>query len=120
MGRVARAVEYVGSLDSTVSGSRNGFTPILLWYAIKKYGFNGFKKLVRRCVRVAEYGVSKMNNAGVNAWKNDVGITIVFPRPEESVCKKWKLAVQDDMAHVICMPHVTTETIDELLRDMLK
>ena len=61
VGRVSRAVEYVGSLDSTVSGSRNGFTPILLWYAIKKYGFNGFKKIVRRCVRIAEYCVGEMN-----------------------------------------------------------
>lgn len=120
VGRVARAVEYVGSLDSTVSGSRNGFTPILLWYAIKKYGFNGFKKIVRRCIRVSKYAVKTMDEAGINAWRNDLAVTVVFPRPKESICKKWKLAVQDDIAHVICMPQVTTDVIDKLINDIKK
>ncbi|MAF25072.1 histidine decarboxylase, partial [bacterium] len=118
VGRVARAVEYVGSLDSTVSGSRNGFSPLLLWYAIKELGFNGFKKMVRGCVRMAEYAVKKFNEAGINAWKNDYAITVVFPRPTEEVSKKWKLAVQDDMAHIICMPHVTKEIINKIVRDV--
>ena len=119
VGRVARAVEYVGSLDSTVSGSRNGFTPILLWYAIKKYGFNGFKKMVRKCLRVSEYAVKELNNAGIKAWKNDHAITVVLPRPQESVVKKWKLAVQDDIAHIICMPHVKNSTVDQFVKDVL-
>ena len=118
VGRVARAVEYVGSLDSTVSGSRNAFTPVLLWYAIKENGFNGFKKLIRGCVRTADYAVKKFNEAGINAWKNDYAITVVFPRPNEDVSIKWKLAVQDDMAHIICMPHVTKDTIDEIIKDL--
>jgi histidine decarboxylase len=118
VGRVSRAVEYVGSLDSTLSGSRNGFTPLLLWYAIKKYGFNGFKKVVRHCIRTAEYTVRKLNSVGIKAWKNDHAITVVFPRPKESLSKKWKLAVQDDIAHIICMPQVTEELIDKIVSDL--
>ena len=118
VGRVARAVEYVGSLDSTVSGSRNGFTPILLWYAIKKFGFNGFKKTVRGCVRTAELAVRIMNNEGIKAWKNDHAITVVFPRPAENVVKKWKLAVQDDIAHIICMPQVNEDVINNVIKDI--
>jgi len=119
VGRVSRAVEYVGSLDSTISGSRNGFTPILLWYAIRKYGFNGFKKEVRGCIRKAEYAVRRLNDVGVNAWKNEHAITVVFPRPSEKVCKKWKLAVQDDEAHIICMPSISEEIINDLSNDLL-
>ena len=118
VGRVSRAVEYVGSLDSTVSGSRNGFTPILLWYAIKQNGFNGFKKIIRKCLRVAEYAVKNLNDMNVKAWKNDNAITVVFPRPSKKITQKWKLAVQDDIAHIICMPHVTTEIIDEFIKDI--
>jgi len=118
VGRVSRAVEYVGSLDSTISGSRNGFTPLVLWYAIKKYGFNGFKKVVRYCVRTADYATRKMNEAGIKAWKNDHAITVVFPRPKEEIVKKWKLAVQDDIAHIICMPQVTRPTIDKIIKDL--
>jgi len=118
VGRVSRAVEYVGSLDNTISGSRNGFTPIVLWYAIKQYGFNGFKKIVRHCIRTAEYTVKKLNSIGVQAWKNDNAITVVFPRPKESLVKKWKLAVQGDIAHIICMPQVTKETINKVVYDL--
>ena len=118
VGRVAKQVEYVGSLDSTVSGSRNGFTPLLLWYAINKLKYNGFRNLVKNCVRVAEYAVNKLNDAGINAWKNEHAITVVFPRPKEDVCKKWMLALQDDIAHIICMPHVTEKIIDELAEDL--
>jgi histidine decarboxylase len=118
VGRVSRAVEYVGSLDSTISGSRNGFTPILLWYAIKKYGFNGFKKTVRNCLRVADYAVKTMNESGINAWKNDRAVTVVFPKPSDKVSKKWKLAVQDDIAHIICMPQVTEGIINKVIKDI--
>ncbi len=117
VGRVARAIEYVGSLDSTVSGSRNGFTPILLWYAINKLGHDGFKSLSRGCIKMAEYGVRKFNDAGISAWKNESAVTIVLPRPNDEVCKKWALAIQDDIAHIICMPHVTKEIIDEVVGD---
>ena len=120
VGRVSRAVEYVGSLDSTISGSRNGFTPILLWYAIKKYGFNGFKKVVRQCVRTAEKAARKFNEAGIKAWKNDHSITVIFPRPSYKISKKWKLAVQDDIAHIICMPQVDDKTIDSIIKDILE
>ena len=118
VGRVSKEVEYVGSLDSTISGSRNGFTPILLWYAIKKYGFNGFKKMVRSCLRTAEYAVRKFEENGIKAWKNDYSITVVLPKPTEKVCKKWKLAIQDDIAHIICMPHVTEKIINQVVKDI--
>ena len=61
-----------------------------------------------------------MNDYGINAWRNDCAVTVVFPRPKESVVKKWKLAVQDDIAHVMCMPHVTNEVIDDLIKDIKK
>ena len=33
--RVARSVEYVGVLDTTLAGSRNALTPLMLWYAFR-------------------------------------------------------------------------------------
>jgi histidine decarboxylase len=119
VGRVARAIEYTASLDSTVTGSRNGFTPLMLWYAIKQNGFNGFKRRVRKCIRVAEQGVKLFNDAGIKAWRNDYAITIVFPRPSNEICHKWQLAAQEDIAHVICTQHVTTNIIKQLIDDII-
>ena len=35
---LGRAVELVGVNDTTLSGSRNGLTPLMLWYAINRHG----------------------------------------------------------------------------------
>lgn len=118
VGRIARAVEYVGTLDNTVTGSRNGFTPLLLWHAIKNNGYNGFKRLVKACLRNAEYAVRKFNDVGVKAWKNDYAITVVFPEPSTKIAEKWQLAIQDKTAHMICTPHVSRKMIDHLVSDI--
>jgi len=118
VGRIARAVEYVGTLDSTVSGSRNGYTPILLWYTIKDKGLDGFRRLVRKCVGMSKYAVKKFNENGIEAWRNDHAITVVFPRPKEKVAQKWQLAVQDDYAHILTMPQVSKLMIEDLIKDI--
>jgi histidine decarboxylase len=120
VGRVSRAVEYVGTLDSTVSGSRNGYTPVLLWYAIKKNGFIGFRETARNCLRIAEYAVRAFNKNGIKAWKNDYSITVVFPKPSKQVVRKWQLAVQDNDAHILCMPQADEGLIEELILDIKK
>ena len=54
--RVGRAVEYVGVNDTTLSGSRNALTPLMLWYALNRYGDDGFRELVAAMLDTAEYG----------------------------------------------------------------
>lgn len=41
--RIARSVAYIGTLDTTITGSRNGHTPLFLWYTLKKHGIDGLK-----------------------------------------------------------------------------
>ena len=55
--RIARAIEYVGVLDTTLPGSRNALTPLMLWYAFEKYGRDGFKEIVADMLAIAEYAV---------------------------------------------------------------
>ncbi|MDZ4198493.1 MAG: histidine decarboxylase, partial [Kiritimatiellia bacterium] len=116
--RIARSIEYVGTLDTTVTGSRNGITPLFLWQAIVQQGRDGFERMVTRCLETAEYAVERFQAVGVKAWKNPQAITVVFPRPAPEIARKWCLAVKDDIAHVICMHHVTRGMIDELARDL--
>ena len=116
--RIARSIEYVGTLDTTLTGSRNGITPIFLWYAIRKNGREGFRRQVAECLANAEYAVRRLREIGVEAWRNPFAITVVFPRPPASVLEKWQIAVQGDRAHIILMQHVTRAHIDELVEDM--
>ena len=59
--RIARSVEYLGTLDTTLAGSRNGITPVILWYAIKSLGISGFKKMIKSCLEIAAYAECRLN-----------------------------------------------------------
>ncbi|MCY3881272.1 MAG: histidine decarboxylase [Chloroflexi bacterium] len=112
---VARSVEYLGTLDTTVPGSRSGFTPLILWYALEHYGLDGLRRLVGDMLDMAAYAVERFNESGIPAWRNRNSVTVVFPRPSEEVVRRWQLAPLGDIAHVITMPHVTRETVDEIV-----
>ncbi len=116
--RIARSIEYIGTLDTTVTGSRNGITPIILWYAIQQRGKEGFAAEAKACIENAKYCVKRFREMGVDAWRNPLAVTVVFPRPPAAVLERWQIAVKDDHAHVICMPHVTRELIDRLTDDI--
>ncbi len=51
--RIARGIAYIGSLDTTITGSRNGFTPLVLWYRIKSLGLDGIRERVTRALDTA-------------------------------------------------------------------
>jgi len=118
--RIARSVEYVGTLDTTLSGSRNAVTPLFLWYAINTVKKSGFRKIVADCLAMADYTIHRFNEQGISAWRNSDSITVVIPRPENEIVIKWQLAVQNDIAHIITMPHVNEQHIEALLKDIMQ
>ncbi len=117
--RIARSIEYVGTLDTTISGSRNGLSPLFLWAAIRRLGRAGFREMVAGCLRMADYAIERFEAAGIAAWRNKSSVTVVFPRPPAPVVEKWQIAVFRDIAHIITMPHVTRQHVDELVEDIV-
>ena len=116
--RIARAVEYIGTFDTTVTGSRNAITPLFLWYAIQSKGKTGFKKICQHCIDIADYAISRFEEIAIKAWRNPNSITVVFPRQSEAILAKWQIATQGDIAHIITMPHVKTSHIDRLINEI--
>ena len=117
--QISRAIEYVGVLDTTLLGSRSAFAPMLLWYALTKHGREGFRDIVARMLDTAEYAVQQFNANGIPAWRARNSVTVVFPRPSAYVLFQWQLAPLEDFAHLITMPHVTREMIDQVVADCL-
>ena len=115
--RVGRAIEYVGVEDTTLSGSRSAFAPLLLWHAMARLGDAGFRRLVAGALETAEYAVGQFNERGIPAWRHRNSVTVVFPRPAPQVFRKWQMAPEGEITHIITMPHVTHEMIDELVDD---
>ena len=116
---LGRAVELVGVNDTTLSGSRNGLTPLMLWYAINRYGEHEWRETVGGMLNVAEYAVKRFNEHGINAWRHRNSPTVVFDRPSQEVFDRWQIAPEGDVAHIITMPHVDFETIDRLVDDCI-
>ena len=117
--RIARSIEYVGVLDTTLTGSRSAFAPLLIWYAFQRHGLEGFKEIVTSSLQQAEYAVQRFNEVGIPAWRNRNSVTVVFPRPSAEVIRKWQIAPYEDIAHIITMPNVTRESIDALVDEVL-
>jgi histidine decarboxylase len=116
--RIAQSVEYIGTLDTTLSGSRNALTPLFLWYAFHTVGVEGFKRIVPTCLEVADYAIAQLNVLDRNAWRYPYSNTVVFDRPSSAVTQHWQLACQGNLSHLIAMPHVTPAHIDQLVADM--
>jgi histidine decarboxylase len=116
--RIARSVAYIGNLDTTVTGSRNGLTPLILWYAMKRLGKEGLTKRVNDSLALTEYTVKAMNDIGIPAWRNPDAITVVIPEVNPIIKEKWQLATANGISHIMLMPFVTKDHVDALIADM--
>lgn len=109
-------IEYIGSNDCMISGSRNGHSPLFFKYILDKKSKDDFRKDINQCLELSEYLTNKMSNA----WRNQNSITVVFPKPSDSIIHKWQLATSDGLSHVVVMPHVTKEKLDMFVCDYMK
>ncbi|KAL0864718.1 hypothetical protein Bca101_043836 [Brassica carinata] len=112
--------EYLASRDATIMGSRNGHAPLFLWYTLNWKGYKGFQKEVQKCLRNTHYLKDRLREARVSAMLNELSSTVVFERPkDEEFVRRWQLACQGDIAHVVVMPSVTIEKLDHFLKDLV-
>lgn len=111
-------VEYAQLNDSTISGSRNGTSVLFLWYAISRLGKSGLKKRVQQCLRNTQYALKIFNQFNIPAWVNPNATTVMFPRPSESLAKKWQLLVENDLAHIVIKVSTRKEFIHALVADL--
>lgn len=116
--RIAKGISYIGSFDTTITGSRNGHSPLIMWYAIKKIGIEGLKKRYLKSLETAIYCEQKFKELGIKTWRNPNAITVVFPKACKTVKDKWQLATEGNISHIICMPNVTKEQIDLFIEDV--
>ncbi|TDW96364.1 histidine decarboxylase [Dinghuibacter silviterrae] len=116
--RIGKAVSYIGTLDTTISGSRNGHSPLFLWYAIKRLGVEGLRQRAVDCLAMAAYVVERFQSIGIPAWRNPSAITVVFPAPGPLIRQKWQLATEGGWSHIICMPGCSKTSIDEFMESL--
>lgn len=118
--RISVEIDYISAHDKTITGSRNGHTPLMMWEAIRSHTFADWKRRIERSLNMAHYAVKRFHAAGIDAWCNKNSITVVFPCPSEAVWKKHCLATSGNSAHLITTAHhLDTSKIDELIDDVI-
>lgn len=116
--RVKTSIEYIGAHDTTISGSRNGITPLMLHRAIHEKGRDGFQALVDQCYTNTKYLMLKLAEIDWRSWVNNHSTTVVIERPPEWIVRKWQMAVAENWSHIIVMPHVDKSMIDAIVADL--
>lgn len=114
-------IDYLNSVDTTIMGSRNGQAALYLWYSLRKKGIAGIKRDVVHCMDTARYLQNKLKDEGFTARLNDLSSTVVLERPlDEDLIKRWQLACEEDIAHVVVMPNVTKYKIDRFVEELME
>ena len=117
--RIASAIAYLRSNDTTLMGSRNGHAVLALWARLIGHGRDGFAADTRRCLEGAARLTASLRAAGVPVLHNSHSLTVVFPQPGEDIVLRYQLACHRGEAHAIIMPNVTATLIDRFAADYL-
>ena len=68
-------------------------------------------------MRNAETLKQMLATAGIKSMLNELSNTVVFERPkEETFVRKWQLACEGDIAHVVVMPNVDIAKLEEFVQ----
>jgi histidine decarboxylase len=113
-----QAVAYTGSPDSTVSGSRSGHTAVMLWLALCEPGIHRLRLRADRSRELARYALQRLKEIGWPAWRNPLAITVMLRTPPPQVTARWPLPASGRWSHIVCVPGVTHDQIDALVRDL--
>jgi|EP00979_Chaetoceros_neogracilis_P005498 histidine decarboxylase len=72
-------------------------------------------------METAQYLRNALTTAGFTARLNDLSSTVVLERPQDDkLIKRWQLACEEDIAHVVVMPNVTRAKIDKFVQELIE
>ncbi|MFJ4666650.1 PLP-dependent aminotransferase family protein [Kitasatospora purpeofusca] len=130
--------EYIGAPDSTFAGSRNGFSPLVLWDHLSRLSYRDQVDRIRRSQELAEYlesGLRELEReTGAELWpaRTPGAITVRFRKPSPALVAKWSLSSENVLTtpgdpaglrgyvHVFLMPSVDRSKLDALLADLAR
>jgi histidine decarboxylase len=104
--RVARAIAYLRSDDTTLMGSRNGHAVLAVWTRFMGHGTLGFRRDAESCRNRAEVLATDLRAHGVPVLLNPFSLTVLFPEPDPATVKRFQLSCAGGQAHAIVMPNV--------------
>jgi len=115
-----KPIEYLNSVDSTITGSRNGLSSLFIWNSIVTKNVDGFTCDVKITMENARYLETELKKMGISAFRNSLSSTVYFEKPSDEFILKWQLACVGNIAHAVVMPSVDKEKINLFLNEISK
>ncbi len=119
-------IPYLNADMRMINCSRSGVEPLKFWWLMNTVGDEGWKEQAAMILRNTDYLKSELKRIGWPCWNNEYSNTVIFRRPSPEIVRKYNLACGEDAAfggklsHVVVMQHVTKDSIDRLITDLLK
>ncbi|WP_406194969.1 histidine decarboxylase [Kitasatospora sp. NBC_01560] len=128
--------DYIGAPDTTFAGSRNGFSPLVLWDHLSRHSYQDQVDRIRSAQELAGYLERRLRDieqeTGVELWpaRTPGAVTVRFRKPSADLVAKWSLSSQDVLmvpgdeatrrsyVHVFVMPSVDRTKLDALLAEL--
>ncbi|MFC4066320.1 pyridoxal-dependent decarboxylase [Actinoplanes subglobosus] len=110
-------ISYIGSADTTISGSRSGHTPLLLAASLLGQGRSGHRRRAQRSRDLAADTYYALRRIGWPAQRLPDAFTITLAQPSR-LPHPWVLGGDDRTGRIICMPGVDQAWIAELVADL--
>lgn len=125
---------YIGAPDTTFSGSRNGFSGIIMWEFLAKNSYDEQIKKVLKCEEITKYAEEQLKKLGkeyhpdldLYIARTPLALTVRFRKPNKDIVFKYSLSCesllvdgeQRNYAHVYAMTLVTKERVDEFIKQL--
>lgn len=122
--------DVIGSPDTTFGGSRNAFSPLIMWNFLARHSEDAQIKMAAKAHQTAANAERKLA-ALPGDWqvaRTPYSLAVRFRRPSDNdIVHKYSLATVSlrdesgrrvDYAHLYVMPHVTDDLVDQLVGDL--
>lgn len=112
-------IAYLNSIDTTITGSRNGQAALAIWYSLREKGRPVYLKEVKQCLENAQYLVSLLKKEGISAKVYPNSYAVIFDQPKDkSLIMKWQLICKDGYSVASIMPNITKTKIDQFFKEL--
>lgn len=123
---------YIGSPDSTFAGSRNGFSPLILWDYLSRNSYEDLKKKALFVDQLLYYTKQEFDKLtlelGIDLWVeySPLSLTIRFKQPNPDIIFKYSLSCEAlyvnnekrSYSHIFIMESANKDKIDSLITDL--
>lgn len=114
--------------QSGILGTRPGASVAAGFAVADSLGFNGYKKIIKKCMNNTFYTEKRVHEIGLNCLikpvTNVIGIHMKNPEQVAKELEKigWQVNIMDRISciRLVLMPHVKKQSIDEFIPDLKK